>query len=74
VCFRERQWHREWQWLGGSGTVGKRRSGRFEWYWIECGSGSIGRAAVAFVENWRSMGGSGDLRLDNYQFYTISNR
>jgi hypothetical protein len=24
----------EWQWLGGSGTVGKRRSRRFEWYKI----------------------------------------
>jgi hypothetical protein len=37
------QWRKEWQWLGGSGTVGKRRSGRFEWYRLECGSGSIGR-------------------------------
>jgi hypothetical protein len=25
-------WINEWQWLGGSGTVGKRRSGRFEWW------------------------------------------
>jgi hypothetical protein len=24
--------HREWQWENGSGTVGKRRSGRFEWW------------------------------------------
>jgi hypothetical protein len=32
----------EWQWRSGSGGVGKRRSGRFEWYQIECGSGSIG--------------------------------
>jgi hypothetical protein len=28
--------------MGGSGGVGKRRSGRFEWYRLECGSGSIG--------------------------------
>jgi hypothetical protein len=31
-----------WQWLGGSGTVGKRRSVRFEWYQLGSGSGSIG--------------------------------
>jgi hypothetical protein len=32
----------EWQWLGGSGFIRKRRSVRFEWWWFECGSGSIG--------------------------------
>jgi hypothetical protein len=37
---------KEWQWLGGSGTVGKRRSVRFEWYQIQGGSGSIGGVAV----------------------------
>jgi hypothetical protein len=31
-----------WQWRGGSGTVGFVRSVRFEWYWFERGSGSIG--------------------------------
>jgi hypothetical protein len=38
--------HREWQWENGSGTVGKRRSGRFEWYKLECGSGSISGVVV----------------------------
>jgi hypothetical protein len=33
---------REWQWLGGSGINGERRSRRFEWWWLEGGSGSIG--------------------------------
>jgi hypothetical protein len=37
------QWHGEWQWLGGSGTNRQRRSVRFEWWWLECGSDSIGR-------------------------------
>jgi hypothetical protein len=36
----------EWWWQGGSGTVGKRRSRRFEWYQRQCGSGSIGRVAM----------------------------
>jgi hypothetical protein len=35
-----------WQWRGGSCTVGKRRSVRFEWYQIQGGSGSIGGVAV----------------------------
>jgi hypothetical protein len=37
-------WQRngEWRWLGGSGINRKRRSVRFEWYKLECGSGSIG--------------------------------
>jgi hypothetical protein len=38
--------HGRWQWQCGSGTVGKRRSVRFEWYQLECGSGSIGRVVV----------------------------
>jgi hypothetical protein len=28
-------WRNEWQWLGGSGTVGKRRLMRFEWWLFE---------------------------------------
>jgi hypothetical protein len=43
VVWSGRLWHGEWQWQGGSGTVGKRRSGRFEWWWLERGSGNIGR-------------------------------
>jgi hypothetical protein len=27
---KRRQWDNEWQWQGGSGAVGKRRSARFE--------------------------------------------
>jgi hypothetical protein len=41
---------REWQWLGGSGTIRRRRSVRFEWWWLESGSGSIGRV-VACLKN-----------------------
>jgi hypothetical protein len=37
----------EWQWRGGSGTVGKRRSRRVNWLLFESGSGSIGRVVVA---------------------------
>jgi hypothetical protein len=39
-------WRGEWQWRGGSDTVGKRRSRRFEWYQWQCGSSSIGRVVV----------------------------
>jgi hypothetical protein len=36
----------EWQWFVGVGTVGERRSRRFEWCQIESGSGSIDRVVV----------------------------
>jgi hypothetical protein len=35
-----------WQWLRGSGVIRKRGSGRFEWYRLERGSGSIGRVLI----------------------------
>jgi hypothetical protein len=35
-----------WQWLGG--TAGKRRSEAIEWWWLECGSGSIGGDSSQF--------------------------
>jgi hypothetical protein len=41
--LRRTGWGGRWQWQGGSGGNRKRRSGRFEWWWLECGSGSIGR-------------------------------
>jgi hypothetical protein len=35
------RWDGEWQWQFDSGVVGQRRSRRFEWWWLERGSGSI---------------------------------
>jgi hypothetical protein len=44
------EWHTrldgEWQWQGGSGISRQRTSARFEWWWFESGSGSIGRVAM----------------------------
>jgi hypothetical protein len=39
-----------WQWLGGSGGSRFVRSRRFEWYRLGCGSGSIGRVVVVFIQ------------------------
>jgi hypothetical protein len=47
---RGARWDGEWQWLGGSGTIRKRRARRFEWYRLGGGSGCIGRVAVGFVK------------------------
>jgi hypothetical protein len=44
------QWHREWQWQGGSGVIRQRRSRRFEWYRLQFGSGSIGRVGIG--QSW----------------------
>jgi hypothetical protein len=49
-------WIGEWQWLGDSGTAGKRRSMRFEWCKNE-------RVAVAIE------GGSGSWRLGTFFFF-----
>jgi hypothetical protein len=71
------QWNGEWQWQGGSGTNRFARSVRFEWWWLERGSGSIGRVAVVLdniikwqwmsvkdgsVCEWQWQGGSGTRR------------
>jgi hypothetical protein len=39
-------WKNGWQWLGGSGTSRCSGARRFEWWWWQYGSGSIGRVAV----------------------------
>jgi hypothetical protein len=46
ITQSRRQFDREWQWLGKSGTVRRSRSRRFEWWWLEGGSGSIGRVMI----------------------------
>jgi hypothetical protein len=46
VAYKEASSSGEWQWLGGSGAVGKRRARRVEWWWLEIVSGRIGRVAV----------------------------
>jgi hypothetical protein len=40
----------EWQWQDGSGSVGKRISRRFEWWWLEHVSVSIDQVIVAVAK------------------------
>jgi hypothetical protein len=59
---RHARFNEEWQWQGGSCVIRKRRSRRFKWYQIECGSGSIGRDMIV----GGSGSGSGRVAVDSF--------
>jgi hypothetical protein len=40
------QWQCGWQWIDGGGAVGKRRAGRFEWWWLENVKVDIDRVVI----------------------------